>query len=47
MNAMGINYPQSIDFMALSDDIIRLVLVEQRQLSEDDAPWMMSHRLKS
>lgn len=38
MNAMGIDYPQSIDLMTLSDDIIRLVLVEQRQLSEDDAP---------
>jgi hypothetical protein len=37
MNHSGIDHPESIDFITLSEDIIRLVLVEQRQLSMDDA----------
>jgi hypothetical protein len=34
----GIDYPESIDFITRGDGVVRLVLVEPRQLSEDDAP---------
>ncbi len=38
MHLTGIDYPESIDFITRSEGVVRLVLVEQRQLSEDNAP---------
>ena len=38
MSATGIDYPESIDFITRSDSVVRLLLVEPRCLSEDDAP---------
>ena len=38
MNPTCIAYPQSIDLITRSDDTIRLVLVELRRMSEDEAP---------
>lgn len=37
MQHTGIDYPESIDFITRSDGIVRLVLVESRQLGEGDA----------
>lgn len=38
MQRTGITYPESIDFITRSEGIVRLILLEPRQLSEDDAP---------
>ena len=37
MNRTGIDHPQQIDLITRDGDIIRLILIEQRVLTEDNA----------